>query len=165
MRAMSTPAPPPRPRALGGRGGSSPPRRRPNSSESRRLKLRHSSSRSGGPWLPPPGPCGPREPRPQLGSFKDIYLVSMVSRLGGGASLSVPRFCELGDGVAQQFKSVAGARAHKDARNPTILIALDSGLESGGIDLVPHQKPRRFAGRDLGQHLVDRLRLLVPHRR
>ena len=26
--------------------------------------------------VPPPGPCGPREPRPQLGSFKDIYLVS-----------------------------------------------------------------------------------------
>src|SRR5438876_9330497 len=74
---MSAPAPPPSPRTLGGRGGSSPeprPRRR-KISESRRLKLRHSSSRSGGPWLPPPGPCGPREPpRPQFGSFNDIAL-------------------------------------------------------------------------------------------
>src|SRR5688572_31013437 len=70
--ATSTPAPPPICQDEGGVGGSSPARRlRPKSSERRRLKLRHSSSRSGGPWLPPPGPCGPREPRPQLGRSEE----------------------------------------------------------------------------------------------
>src|SRR5207244_5951415 len=83
--ANSAPAPPPKRHDDGGSGGSSPPprRRRPNNSLSLRLKLRHSSSRSGGPWLPPPGPCGPREPpRPQLGSFNDMdgQLVRVVNR-------------------------------------------------------------------------------------
>src|SRR6185436_2699932 len=150
--AISTPAPPPRPRALGPRGGSSPPRRRPNSSESRRLKLRHSSSRSGGPWLPPPGPCGPREPRPQLGSLRDISLVSM-NRLGFGFR-GGPGFCELGDRLSQQLESGASARADENAGNPTILIALDSRFQSCSIDLVPDQQPRGLACRNLGQHLV-----------
>ena len=52
--------------------------------------------------------------------------VSMVSRLGGGASLSVPRLCELGERGAQHLESGAGARAHEDARNPTIRVALDA---------------------------------------
>src|SRR5205807_4197852 len=106
---MSAPAPPPSPRTEGGRGGSSPaprPRRR-KISESRRLKLRHSSSRSGGPWLPPPEPCGPREPpRPQLGSFNDMdgQLVCVVKRQRFGRRRAARRCSvarELGDGAAQ----------------------------------------------------------------
>src|SRR5439155_15047638 len=134
------PAPPPSPRTEGGRGGSSPaprPRRR-KSSESRRLKLRHSSSRSGGPWLPPPGPCGPREPpRPQLGSFKDIGLEAYgrFRRL----ALGVARCAELGDGAAQFLQTCAGARAHENARNPTILVSLDTRLQLQGVDLVPYR--------------------------
>src|SRR5688572_17941354 len=159
--ATSTPAPPPRPRALGGRGGSSPPRRRPNSSDRRRLKLRHSSSRSGGPWLPPPGPplgpSGPREPRPQLESFKDMWLVSLEGERVAPRGCPGPgEFC---DGIAQQLESRARARAHEYAGNPTILVALDCRFHSRGVDLVPDQKARRRSCRNLGQHPVDRQRL------
>src|SRR5437588_4317419 len=152
---MSAPAPPPSPRTEGGRGGSSPaprPRRR-KISESRRLKLRHSSSRSGGPWLPPPGPCGPREPpRPQLGSFKDIALEAYG--FFGRLALGRARRAELGDGAAQRLQTCAGASAHVDAGNPTILVALHSRLEARGVDLVPDDDARRFIGADLGEHLV-----------
>ena len=75
--------------------------------------------------------------------------------------------CEFGDGGAQLIQSRAGARAHEYAGNPTILISLDSRRElsslSHNVDLVPDQDARRFPGRDLGQHLVDRLGLLVAY--
>src|SRR5688572_3152273 len=163
---MITPAPPPSARPEGGVGGSSPPplrRRRPNSSFSRRLKLRQSSSRSGGPWLPPPGPplgpSGPREPRPQLGSFKDIDGDSVRlqwERLGSrsaAARRALPR--ELGNRTPQPLQAGAGARASENARNPTILVTLDRRLQRSEVDLVPHQQLGHVAGADLGEHLVD----------
>src|SRR6185295_8835258 len=128
---MSRLAPPPICHDDGERGGSSPPRRRrPNSSDRRRLKLRQSSSRSGGPWLPPPGPplepSGPREPRSQLGSFKDMdrsvrlkWLLLRGRRAARRRAL--PR--EFGNGTAQLLKPRAGARADENAGNPTILVA------------------------------------------
>ena len=76
-RPFTTPAPPQRAGAEGIGGGGQPPfpplapPRRPNRSCRRRLKARHISSRSGGPWLPPEGPC-PRGPRPQFGSFNGM---------------------------------------------------------------------------------------------
>src|SRR5688500_13602312 len=129
ISASSAPAPPPNCQAEGPpppEGGSSPLRlRRPNRSDRRRLKLRHSSSRSGGPWLPPPGPCGPREPRPQLGSFKDIGSLVSMGRLCRRASFGRAGLRELGDCAAQPLQAGAGARADEDARNPTILVSLD----------------------------------------
>src|SRR5688500_4365974 len=149
---MALPEGPPPP------GGSSPPcrRRRPNSSFSLRLKLRHSSSRSGGPWLPPPGPCGPREPpRPQLGSFNDMESRSVrlqwVSFGGASAACRCPISGKFGNGSAQSIQSCAGARAHENAGNPTILIALDRRIELRCIDLVPHQELGRVARRYLGE--------------
>src|SRR5215471_8735915 len=63
-----SPAPPLSCRMLGGSPWSDPPPPRlPNSAFSLRLKLRHISSRSGGPSLPPPR-------LPHCGSFNDIRI-------------------------------------------------------------------------------------------
>src|SRR3954447_24511334 len=171
-RKTSAPAPPPKARPEGGAGGSprGPRARLPKSSARRRLKLRHSSSRSGGPWLPPPGPCGPREPRPQLGSFKDMESVRLQSlgfgnRFGSRASRRRPLPGEFDDRVAQSVQACSGARAHENARNPTILGALDPRRElisrADGVDLVPDEQPWRIARRDFGQDAVHLRRLLL----
>src|SRR6185436_7542911 len=106
-------------------GGSPPPsrRRRPNRSASRRLKLRQSSSRSGGPWLPPPGPplepSGPREPRPQFGSFNDMgegsVRLQWLRGRRGRAARRRALLRELGNRGAQAIQSCTGARAHENA--------------------------------------------------
>src|SRR3954471_10621280 len=169
---MSSIAPPPNWRGDGPDGGSLP-RRRPNSSPSRRLKLRHSSSRSGGPWLLPPGPplepSGPREPpRPQLGSFSDMDdSVRLKGLRLRGARVPRRRALEreLGDRTAQLVQAGAGAGAHENARNPTILIALGAALESGKIDLVAHHELGQRFRPDFLQDLVHLALLRVPYRR
>src|SRR4051812_31350825 len=161
-------APPPNCRGDGPAGGSLP-RRRPNSSPSRRLKLRHSSSRSGGPWLPPPWPCGPREPpRPQLGSFNDMDdSVRLKGLRLRGARVPRRRALEreFGDRTAQLVQAGAGAGAHENARNPTILIALGAALEPGEIDLVADHELRQRFRPDFLQDLVHLALLRVPYRR
>src|SRR5512136_83435 len=95
MTAITADSPIPVPRPLGRRPpkpppppeGRLPPPLRPNRLFRRRLKSRHSSSRSGGPSLP--GRCGLRSPsrppsfellepppRPHWGSFSDIAFPS-----------------------------------------------------------------------------------------
>src|SRR5512147_660822 len=149
-----------RPEGPGGR--SPPPPRRPNRSFRRRLKLRHSSSRSGGPWLPP----GPRLPpwRPQFGSFSD--MVARLQRNQFGRRVArLPRLRGLGDRAAKLGEPGASARAQKNAMNPTILVALDARGEARDIGLVPDQDLRDRAGADFREHLVHLGGLLLAYGR
>ena len=54
-----------------------------------------------------------------------------------------PGFCEFRDRLSEQLEPGTRARAHENAGNPTILVALDSRLQARRIDLVPDEKARR----------------------
>src|SRR5690606_2172859 len=105
---------------------------------------------------------------PQLGSFKAMGREAFGCRwsvLDGlrqgrrGSPLPGPPAGELGDGLAQPVEACAGAGTHENARDPTILVALDGRGELAPgerrIDLVPDENPRHAARPDLLQHLLD----------
>src|SRR5258706_10804175 len=137
-RAIS-PAPPPSCRALGGSPESPPPpRRRPNRLFSFWLKLRHISSRSGGPSLPPPR-------LPHCGSFNDIAVL----RCGRLAQfLRICRFWRarrrcfqgglLDQGLTQAIHAGAPFCALTNAADFIIFVPVDSRVKNVPGGLVPH---------------------------
>src|SRR6266852_3261973 len=162
------PAPPLNCRTLGGSPGSPPPpRRRPNSPFSFWLKLRHISSRSGGPSFPPPR-------LPHCGSFNDITVLR-CGRLAQfpricrfwRARRRCPRGCRLDQGLSQAIHAVARFCAKTNAPNSSIFVPVDSRLRPVSIDLVPRQQLGNRACADLHEHLVHLLDLRVacPARR
>ena len=172
-RSPATPRAPGRPARRRRRPGARArrPRRlvaapRPEQLGSLRLK-RHSSSRSGGPWLPPPGPCGPREPRPQLGSFKDIYLVRVGGR--GGArcaarALRIPRARRAATPTRRRCarSRIRGKSYHTGRARPP-----GSSLRRRSCSRPAGAAPRRRRSRrglvDLGYLLVARRRGGIDH--
>src|SRR5712692_8824278 len=149
------PAPPLSCRTLGGSPGSPPPpRRRPNRPFSFWLKLRHISSRSGGPSFPPPR-------LPHCGSFNDITVLR-CGRLAQfpricrfwRARRRCPRGCRLDQGPAQAIHAVARFCAKTNAANSIIFVPIDSRLKAVPVDLVPHHEPRNGACPDFSEDFV-----------
>src|SRR6266849_1769666 len=149
------PAPPLSCRTLGGSPGSPPPpRRRPNRPFSFWLKLRHISSRSGGPSFPPPR-------LPHCGSFNDITVLR-CGRLAQfpricrfwRARRRCPRGCRLDQGPAQAIHAVARFCAKTNAANSIIFVPIDSRLKAVPVDLVPHHEPGNGACPDFGEDFV-----------
>src|SRR3974390_2761441 len=128
----------------GGRSGRPLPLRlRPNKPPKRSLKLRHSSSRSGGPWFrfPEPSPEFPPEPprssppprRPHCGSLTGISFLGCV---GFGVSCIVARMrCSLDKRLTEELEAGAGFCRKPHSGDITTLVSLDLGGErtAGGV--------------------------------
>src|SRR6185503_17921172 len=144
--ATSRPKPPPSCLKLGGSEGvpPPPPRLRVKMRFSLWLKLRHISSRSGGPSLPPPPPRFPH-----LGSFSDLrasFASPGIRSIAGNARIVL--FCHgvfggrrLGERLAQELQAGPGLGAETNAANLTILVSVEPRLKAAlaQVDLVPHQ--------------------------